>query len=71
MTLEYPQSARQPLMLVNNQKSGHLGQGCGKTEYIKNPVGFFITFLESCRLCLNYVKNQAIVMEMKTFVCAE
>ena len=26
----YPQSARQPLMLVNNKKHGHLGQGWGK-----------------------------------------
>ena len=27
---EYKKSARQPLMIVNNKKSGHLGQGCGK-----------------------------------------
>ena len=26
----HPQPAQQPLMLVNNQKSGHLGQGCDK-----------------------------------------
>ena len=26
----HPQPARQPLMLVNHQKSGHLGQDCGK-----------------------------------------
>ena len=32
---EYPQSARKPLTLVNNQKSGHLGQSCGKGWKIK------------------------------------
>ena len=26
----HPRPALQPLMLVNSQKSGHLGQGCGK-----------------------------------------
>ena len=26
----HPQPARQPLMLLNNQKSLHLGQGCDK-----------------------------------------
>ena len=25
-----PQPAQKPLMLVNNQKSSHLGHGCGK-----------------------------------------
>ena len=34
----HPQPARQPLMLVNNQKSGHLGQGCDKDYTLKGSV---------------------------------
>ena len=35
---EYPQPARQPLMLVNNQKFGHLGQCCCKDRTHKDSV---------------------------------
>ena len=34
----HPQPARQSLMLVNNQKSGHLGPGCHKHCTHKRPV---------------------------------
>ena len=34
------QPARMPLMLVNNQKSGHLGQGCDKDCSHKGSVSY-------------------------------
>ena len=34
----HPQPSRQPLMLVNNQKSGHLGQGCSKDWTYRSSV---------------------------------
>ena len=34
----HPQPARKPLMLVNNQKSGHLGRGCDKDCTHKGSV---------------------------------
>ena len=38
--LAHPQPARQPLMLVNSQKSGHLGKGCDKDCTHKSSFTF-------------------------------